>query len=194
MDINDVASVVTIVNGTCTLLGYLPNAINKVRSFITKNGLEIKTSDEEIDHLNEYLNYKKSKEEMKRCKAILKKHNLHKDVGIMCKSEKDICFIPNNKIVDKNLNNLNLKSNDGLATLKIGGGFFSLNIEITESGFVHQRVMHGTVIKHKGEIYLLRHPLGGYPNYLAKLDLFINGMIIELDDGFQVGLYYFDNR
>jgi len=145
---------------------------------------------EKIDYLNEYLNYKKSKEEKKLCGAILKKHKLPKSVGIMCKSENDICFIPDKSIVDKNLNNLNLKSNDGVAELIIDGGSFALNIKTNESGIVHQRVMFGTLIKHKGEIYLLRHPLGGYPNYLAKLDLFINGMIVELDDGFKIGLYY----
>jgi hypothetical protein len=191
MNINDISTWIDIANGACTILGYLPKAAEKIRTFITNNGSEIKTSDEEIVRLNEYLkNNMKDKEENKRCKAILKKHNLPKSVGIICKSEKDVCFTPSKTIVDKTLNNLNLKSSDGRAKLAIGGGYFAFNIEIIESGFVHQKIMYGTVIKNKGEIYLLRHPLGGYPNYLAKVDLFINGMIIEFDDGFKVGLYY----
>ncbi|GMO36025.1 MAG: hypothetical protein Ta2B_16120 [Termitinemataceae bacterium] len=191
MNFDDYLKWIGIANGTCTLLGYLPKAIGKIKHFIINSGFEIKTSEGEMDRLKGYLdNNKKSKEEKKRCKAILKKHNLPKNVGIMCKSEKDVCFTPQKKIVDKTLNNLNLRSDDGRAKLAIGGGSFAFNIEIIESGFVHQRVMYGTVIKHKGEIYLLRHPLGGYPNYLAKVDLFINGMIIEFDDSFRVGLYY----
>ena len=190
MNFDDYAKLVEVGNGICTLLGYLPKAIDKVRCFITNGRFELKTSNENIQCLNEYLNYKKSTEEKKRCKAILKKHNLPKSVGIMCKSEKDICFMPNKTIVDKSLNNLNLKSNDGAAELIIGGGFFVLNLKIIEASNVHQKVMCGTVINYKDEIFLLRHPLGGYPNYLAKLDLFINGMIAELDDGFKVGLYY----
>ena len=190
MNLNDCANLIEIANGICTLFNYLPKAIDKMRRVITKSGFEIKTTDEKIGYLNGYLDYKKSKEEKKRCEAIIKKHNLPKSVGIMCKSENDICFIPDKAIVDKNLNNLKLKSDDEGAELFIGGGSFALKINTNESGIVHQRVMYGTVIKHKGEIYLLRHPLGGYPNYLAKLDLFINGMIIELDDGFKMGLYY----
>ncbi|MDR0473389.1 MAG: hypothetical protein LBH43_06935 [Treponema sp.] len=190
MKIDDIPILVGVASGTVTLWGCLPKAIDKVRRFITNSGFEIKTNDEEIDYLKGYLNYKKTKEGKKRCKTILKKHNLPNSVGIMCKSENDICFIPNKTIVYKDMNNLNLKSNDGAANPNIGGGYFALVIENIEAGSVHQRVMNGTVIKHKGEIYLLRHPLGGYPNYLAKLDLFINGMIIELDDGFKVGLKY----
>jgi hypothetical protein len=189
--LDDIANWIDIADGTCTLLGYLSRSFNKIRHSVTKNGFEIKTNTGEINRLDEYLkSNKKSKEEMKRCKAILKKYNFPKSVGIICKSDEDICFTPNKAIVDKTLNNLNLKSDDGRAKLAIGGGYFALNIEDVDSGFVHQKVMYGTVIKHKGEIYLLRHPLGGYPNYLAKLDLFINGMIIELDDGFKVGFYY----
>jgi len=190
MDLNNIANVVGIANGTITLLGHLPKVIDKVQCFITNSGFEIKANDAEIEHLEGYLNYKKSKEEIKRCKAILKKHNLPKSVGIMCKSDKDICFIPNKMIVNKNINNLNLKSSDGSSELTIGGGFFSFNMKINESGFIHQKIMNGTVINHKREIYLLRHPLGGYPNYFARLDLYINGMIIEFDDGFKVGVYY----
>jgi hypothetical protein len=190
MNIDSFANLVDIANGICSLLGTLPKTFNTVRSFITKNGFEIKTSDKEFDHLEGYLDYKKSKDERKRCEAILKKHNLPKTVGIMCKSEKDICFMPNKAIVDKNMNNLHLKSTDSTAELIIGGGFFAFNIKNNASNIAHQNIMCGTVIKHKGEIYLLRHPLGGSPYYLAKLDLFINGMIIELDDGFKVGLYY----
>jgi hypothetical protein len=153
MDLNDFANLVGIANGMYTLLGRLPEAIDKVRSLTTNSGFEIKTNDETIDNLKGYLNYKKSKEEQKRCQAILKKHNLPKTVGIMGKSENDICFAPNKRIVDKTLNNLNLKSSDGNAELHIGGGFFALHIRIIESGRVHQRIMCGTVIKHKGEIY-----------------------------------------
>jgi hypothetical protein len=190
MNLSDIADWISIASGTVNFFNFLPENIDKVRRFIKKNRFELKTSNENILCLNEYLNYKKSSEEKKRCKAILKKHNLPKSVGIMCKSEKDICFMPNKTIVDKSLNHLILKSNDGAAELIIGGGSFALNIKNIESGIAHQRVMCGTVIKHKDEIYLLRHPLGGYPNYLAKLDLFINGMIVELDDGFKIGLYY----
>jgi hypothetical protein len=189
MNLEDFANVVGIANGMCSLLGYLPKAINKVIAF-TYSGFELKASDEEVEHLNEYVNYKKSKEERKSCKAILKKHNLPKSVGIMCRSGKDICFMPNKTIVDKTMNNLNLKSSDGLAKLTIGGGFFAFTFENNGSGKGHKNILNGTVIKHNSEIYLLRHPLGGYPNYLAKLDIFINGMIIELDDGFKVGVYY----
>ena len=191
MNLGDFANWVTIVNGVCTFFGYLPNAINKVRYITTKNGFEIKICADKNDRLNTYLNHKKGKDENKRCKEILKKHNLPKSVCVICKSEKDICFMPHKTIVDKTLNNLNLKSNDGTAELKIGGGYFALNIENTESGFVQKKIMFGTVIKHKGEIYLLRHPLGGYPHYLARIELFINGMIIELDDNTKIGLYYF---
>jgi len=190
MNLEDVTNLVNLANGTVTLFGYLPKAIDKVRCFITSNGFEGKTSDEEIEYLKGYLNYKKSKEERKRCKAILKKHNLPKSVGIMCKSENDICFAPNKMIVNKNLNNLNLKSSDGLAELKIGGGTFAFTLQIVETGIVHQKVMYGTVINHTGDIYLLRHPLGGSPYYLARLDLFFNGMIVELDNGLRIGLYY----
>jgi len=190
MILNDFANLITIVNGMFNLLGFLPNAINKVRSKIYKNGFEVKANDEVIDHLKEYLNYKKSKNEIKHCKAILKKHNLPNSVGIMCKTENDICFTPNKSIIEKSMNNLCLKSNDGTAKLVIGGGFFALNIESNVSNIVHQKVMCGSVIKHKSEIYLLRHPLGGNSFYLAKLDLFINGVIIEFNDESKIGLYY----
>jgi len=190
MNFDDFAKWITILNEMCSFIGFLPKTIDKIRSITTKNGFEIKASGEEIDHLKGYLNYKKSKDERKRCKAILKKHNLPKSVGIMCKSENDICFMPNKMIIDKNLNNLHLKSSDGTAELIIGGGCFVLNIKNNELGIVHQKVMCGTVIKHKSEIYLLRHPLGGTPYYFAKLDLFINGIIIELNDGSKIGLYY----
>jgi len=194
MDISIIADLFTIANGMGKFLGYLPKVIGKIQRFKTKSGSEIKASDETIGDLNEYLNSKKrqiiSQEERKLCKAILKKHNLPKNVGIMCKSKNDICFMPNKAIVNKNLNNLSLKSSDETANLFIGGGFFVFYIKTIVSGIVHEKVMNGTVIEHKGEIYLLRHPLGGSPYYLAKLDLFINGMIIELDDGFKIGLYY----
>lgn len=190
MELDDVANLIGIANGTFAFLGYLPKAIETVRCFVAKNGFTIKTSEAEIGRLKGYLKYKKSKEEKRRCKAILKKHNLPKSVGIMCKSEKDICFIPNKRLVDKTMNNLNLTSSDELASLNIGGGFFALNIRNCESGKVHANPMYGTVIKYKGEIYLLRHPSGGFPHYLARLDLFIQGMIVELDDGSRIGLYY----
>jgi len=190
MDLNNIANIVSITNGTISLLGQLPKYIDKIRNFIVNDRFELKADDMVIDHLEEYLNYKKSKEEIKRCKVILKKHNLPKKVGIMCKSENDICFMPNNMIVNKYLNNLYLKSNDGTAELAIGGGFFSFNMKTNESGFIHQKIMNGTIINYKGDFYLLRHPLGGYPNYFARLDLFINGIIIEFDDGSKVGVYY----
>ena len=174
----------------CNLLGFLPNVINKVRITFFKNGFEIKANDDVIEHLKGYLNYKKSKDEMKRCKAILKKHNLPISVGIMCKTENDICFTPNKSIIDKSMNNLCLKSNDGTDKLVIGGGFFALNIESNVSNPVLQKVMCGTIIKHKDEIYLLRHPLGGNAFYLARLDLFINGIILEFNDSTKIGLYY----
>ena len=190
MRLDDLANIADIVSGTVAFFGYLPKVINKVQCFIIKGGFRLKASDEEIEHLKGYLDYKKSKDEKKRCRAILKKHNLPKSVGIMCRSENDICFIPNKTIVDKSLNNLNLKSSDSTAELIIGGGFFALTIKNSESGKVHQNVMCGTVIRHEGEIYLLRHPLGGTPYYLSRLDLFINGMIIELNDGSKIGVYY----
>lgn len=190
MNLDDYTNWISIANGMCSLLGFLPKAIDKVRSSIENNGFEVKTNDEEIARLKGYLDYKKSKDERKRCKAILKKHNLPKSVGIMCKSENDICFIPNKAIIDRNMNNLHLKSSNGDTELNIGGGFFALNNKSVDLNIVHQKVMFGTVIKYKGEIYLLRHPLGGNSYYLARLDLFINGMIIELNDGSKVGLYY----
>jgi hypothetical protein len=191
MILDDLTNWIGLANTVCTLLGYLPKAIDKVRSININRGVEIKAKDDDdIKHLKEYLNFKTNKDEKKRCKSILKKHNLPKTVGVICKSEKDICFMPKKTIVDKSLNNLNLKSLDCATELIIGGGYFTFKNKINESGTVHQRVMNGTVIKYEGEIYLLRHPLGGYPNYLAKLDLFINGMTLEFDDGFKVGLYY----
>jgi hypothetical protein len=191
MNLDDLANITNITNGVCTLLSYLPKAIPMVRTITARYGIEIKARDSATEYLSPYLNCKQSKEEKKRCKAILQKHNLPKTVGIMCKSENDICFAPNKMIVDTSLNNLNLASNDGFAKLVISGGFFALTIETIESRFVHPKIiMYGTVIKHKGEIYLLRHPLGGFPNYLAKIDLFINGMIVTLDDGIEVGVYY----
>jgi len=190
MDLNQYADMLRVTNGVLNLLIYLPRAINSVQRIITKRGFEIITSDDKFDHLKEYLNYKNSKDERKRCKVILKKHKLPKSVGIRCKSENDICFIPNKTIINKNLNNLKLKANDENVELNIGGGCFELNINTNELGIVHQKIMCGTVIKHKNEIYLLRHPLGGNSYYLARVDLFINGMIIELDDGSKVGLYY----
>ena len=192
MNLEDYSNLVDIANGTINLLGHLPKVIDTIKSFRTNNGFEFKTSEEEdMNRLKEYLKHnKKDKEENKRCTAILKKYNLPKSVGIRCKSEKDVCFTPNKAIVDKTLNNLHLKSSDGRADLTIGGGFFALKIEIPKPKVVHPEVMYGTVVRHKGEIYLLRHPLGGFPNYLAKLDLFINGMIIELDDGDKIGVYY----
>jgi len=192
MEIADLVSIVA--NGMAILLNYLPKGIEKVQRIKTKSGSEIKASDETVGYLNDYLNNKKkqktSQEERKHCKAILKKHNLPESVGIMRESENVICFMPNKTIVNKNLNNLSLKSSDETAKLFIGGGFFAFYIKTNVSGIVHEKVMNGTVIEHKGEIYLLRHLLGGSPYYLAKLDLFINGMIIELDDGSKVGLYY----
>jgi hypothetical protein len=191
MNLDDFLKLLDVVNGTYTFLGYLPKVIDKIQSFITKNGFEMKTNNEEISRMNKYLkDNKKTRENNKRCNAILKKYNLPKSVGIRYTSDKDVCFTPQKTIVDKTLNNLSLKSSDGSANLIIGGGYFALNIRNTELGIVHQKVMFGTVIKHKGEIYLLRHPLGGYPNYLARVDFFINGIIIEIDDGFKVGLYY----
>jgi len=190
MTINDLADLVNITSGTFAILGYLPKIINKLQSYTSKNGFEMKAGDEEIDHLKGYLDYKKSKDERKRCKAILKKHNLPKSVGVMCKTENDICFSPNKAIIDKNMNNLHLKSSDNNAELFIGAGCFALCIKDIVMGIVHQKIMCGTVIRLKDEIYLLRHPLGGTPYYLARLDLFINGVIIELNDGSKVGLYY----
>jgi len=172
MVIADIASFVTIANGVCTVLGYLSNVTNKAQQNNKKCKPRIKTN----------------KDEKKRCKAILKKHNLPKSVGIMCKSQNDICFMPDKAIVNKNLNNLNLKSSGGSANLFIGGGYFALCIQKTNAA--QNIIMNGTVIEYKGEIYLLRHQDGGNPNYLAKLELFMNGMIVELDDGFKVGLFY----
>jgi hypothetical protein len=186
MNLNDWANWISIGSDTCTLFGFLPEAINTVQRLITKSGLEIKTSDKGIDALKEFLPCPKTRDEQKRCQAILKKHKLPKSVGIMSKSEKDIYFVPTKRIVDKTLNNLHLHSSDKTDELYIGGGYFALCVKVHS----HKKFMYGTVIKHKGEIYLLRHPLGGCPYYLAKLDLFINGMIVELDDGNKVGLYY----
>ena len=123
-----------------------------VKNFTTKGGFEIKLTCEEISHLKGYLNYRKSKEEKARCRLILKKFNLPKNVGLMCKSENDICFIPDNTIIEKSMNNLHLKSDDGTVQLIIGGCCFVLNIILNESGFSHQKVMTGTVIKHKKNI------------------------------------------
>lgn len=111
------------VNVGIFIFGHLPDIIYAVRRFTTKDGFEFKGVNEEIDHLKGYLNYKKSTEEKKRCKVLLKKHNLPKSVGIMCKSENDICFAPEKTIVYKDLNNLHLKSTDETAQLHIGGGF-----------------------------------------------------------------------
>ncbi|MDR0382906.1 MAG: hypothetical protein LBH50_02855 [Spirochaetaceae bacterium] len=125
MNLDDLANWIGMANRACTLLGYLPKAVDKIQDFVTKNGFEIKTNAEEINRLNEYLkSNKKSKDEMKRCKAILKRYNFPKNVGIICKSDEDICFTPNKAIVDKTLNNLNLKSDDGRSKLAIGGVFF----------------------------------------------------------------------
>jgi len=190
MDFTELASIIYLAKEMGNILIFLPDVIEKIQRIKIKGGFELKTNNEKIDNLKEYINSKKSKEERKRCKAILKKHNLPKSVGIMCKSENDICFIPNKAIVNKNLNNLSLKSNDGTVKLFIGGGSFAFSNQTNNAGFIHINVMYGTVIEHKSEIFLLRHPLGGYPNYLAKLDLFINGMIVELDDGNKVGIYY----
>jgi len=191
MNLEDIERLVNIANGMGTLLlEHLPKAIEQIRCVTANNGFEIRADDEIIDHLKDYLNYKKTKEEKRRCKAILKKYNLPKSVGIMCKSENDICFAPNKAIVNQNLNNLNLRSNDGTVRLYIGGGTFAFNMEIVEGGIVHHKVMYGTIINYKSKIYLLRHPLGGSPYYLARLNLFINGIIVELDDGLKIGLYY----
>jgi len=190
MDIGNLTNTVSTVNEIVAIFGTLLKTINVVKKFTAKGGLEFKGADEGIDHLKDYLNYKKSRNEKKRCRVLLKNHNLPKSVGIMCKTENDICFVPNKSIVYKDLNNLHLKSNDGTAQLHIGGGFFTLNITENVSGIVHQKIMNGIVIKHQGDIYLLRHPLGGFPFYLAKLELFINGVIIELNDGSKIGLYY----
>ena len=186
MDLDSLSNWIGIVDGTCNILGHLPKIIDKFQETINNNCSGVKS----INNLGGYLNHKKNKEEKKLCNIILKKHNLPKSVGIMCKAKNDIYFIPNKTIIEKTFNNLYLKSNDGAAKLFIGGGFFAFNIELNESGFIHKKAMYGTVIKYKGEIYLLRHPLGGYPNYLARLELFINGMIIEFDDGLKIGLYY----
>ena len=190
MNLDALANLFSIANGMCTLLSYLPKAINQVKNVKIKNRLEIKVSYEKITYLNEYLDRKKNKEEKKRCSEILKIHNLPKTVGVMCKSENDIYFLPSNTILDKSLNNLTLKSTDEKAALIIGGGFFAFTLDIYESNILHQKMMYGSVVKINGEIYLLRHPLGGYPYYFAKLDLFINGIIAEFNDGFKIGLYY----
>jgi len=190
MVLDNWANWVSIFSGAVTVFGCLPKSIDNLQSFITKGGFEIKAFNEEIEHLKGYQNYKKSKDEKKRCKAILKKHNLPKSVGVMCKTDNDICFSPSKAIIDKNMNNLHLKSSDKNAELIIGGGCFAFYIKNIVLGIVHQNIMCGTVIRLKDEIYLLRHPLGGTPYYLAKLDLFINGVIIELNDDSKVGLYY----
>jgi hypothetical protein len=195
MDFEDLPVIIDVAAKSCTILNYLPKPFCEIKRLITKIGFEFKTDKKEnFDFINNLENRKKSNEEIRRCKEILKKYNLPKSVGIRCKSEKSVYFTPYKTIVDKTMNNLHLKSSDGYATLSIGGGSFVLNIYHHDYGssIMHQKIMNGTVIKHKTEIYLLRHPLGGYPYYLARLELFINGMILEFNDDSKIGLYYSD--